>query len=177
MIIKKHRSLTSTPKMLDSFLGVSFGTTGTLSQSPDSDRDRLPASTSPSSPSSGTVRSALKKFVAQLFSADNPESQAQANSPQQQLVQVERSDTTESLLKAEQEQTKQLRQELLTARSALKQMNDLQTELAVERETGQQLVQFLEEAEKEAQKVPLLERLLKQQVDADNTAGKHADRK
>ncbi len=79
---------------------------------------------------------------------------------------------TESLLKAEQERTKQLRQELLTARSALKQMNDLQTELAVERETGQQLVQFLEEAEKEARKVPLLERLLRQQVNADNTVDK-----
>lgn len=158
--------------MLDSFLGVSFGTTGTLSQPPDSHRTGLPASTPPPSPSSGTVRSALKKFVAQLFSADNPESQAQTNSPQQPSVQAEQSDTTESLLKAEQERTKQLRQELLTARSALKRLGDLQTELAVERETGQQLVQFLEEAEKEARKVPLLERLLKQQFDADNTSGK-----
>lgn len=158
--------------MLDSFLGVSFGTTGTLSQPPDSHKTELPASTPSSSPSSGTVCSALKKFVARLFSADHPESQAQTNSPLQPLVQAEQSDTPESLLKTEQERTKQLRQELLTARTALKQMDDLQMELAVERETGQQLVQFLEEAEKEARKVPLLERLLKQQVDAANTVDK-----
>ena len=68
-----------------------------------------------------------------------------------------------------------MKQELLTVRSALKQMNDLQAELAVERETGKQLVKFLEEAEQEARKVPLLERLLRQQVDTDNITGKHDD--
>ena len=160
--------------MLDSFLGVSFGATGTPPQSPDSHRARLPASASPSSPSSGIVRSALKKFVAQFFSADSQEVQAQPNSLHNQLTtQPEQSDTPESLLKAEQERTRQLRQELLTVRSALKQMDDLQAELTVERETGKQLVKFLEEAEQEARKVPILEQLLRQRDDVEDTVGKY----
>lgn len=174
MITKRHRSLTSTPKMLDSFLGVSFGTTGTPPQPPDSHRARLPVSASPSSTSGGIVRSALKKFVAQFISANSQGVQAQPNNLHNPLsIQAEGSDTPESLLKAEQERTRQLRQELLTARSALKQMDQLQSELAVERETGQQLVQFLESADREARKVPFLEQLLKQRGDAENTAGKH----
>jgi len=174
MIIKRHRSLTSTPKMLDSFLGVSFGATGTLPQSSDSHSARLPVSASPSSPSSGSVRSALKKLVAQFFSTESQEVQVQPNSLHNHLAtQPEQSDTPESLLKVEQERTRQLRQELLTARSALKQMDDLQAELAVERETGKQLVKFLEEAEQEARKVPVLEQLLRQQDDVENTAGKY----
>jgi len=52
-----------------------------------------------------------------------------------------------------------LTQELLTARSALKQMEELQAELEVERETGKLLVQFLEEAERAAPKVPVHEQL------------------
>jgi len=56
----------------------------------------------------------------------------------------------------------------LTVLSALKQMNALQAELAVERETGKQLVKFLEEAEQEARKVPILEQLLRQRIDADS---------
>ena len=162
--------------MLDSFLGVSFGATGTLPQSTDSHRARLPASASPSSPLGGNVRFSLKKFVAQFFSPDNQEAQAQPNSQHHHpLVQPEESDTPESLLKIEQERTRQLRQELQTVRSALKQMDQLQSELAVERETGKQLVQFLETAEKEARKVPVLEQLLKQRDAATHTAGKHID--
>ncbi|HKP00718.1 MAG TPA: hypothetical protein VJU02_03705 [Nitrospiraceae bacterium] len=61
-----------------------------------------------------------------------------------------------------------MKQELLTIRSALKQMNDLQAELAVERESGKQLVKFLEEAEQEARKVPILEQLLRQRIDAES---------
>lgn len=56
----------------------------------------------------------------------------------------------------------------MTIRSALKQMNDLQAELAVERESGKQLVKFLEEAEQEARKVPILEQLLRQRIDAES---------
>lgn len=66
-----------------------------------------------------------------------------------------------------------MRQELLTVRSALKQMDDIQAELAVERETGKQLVKFLEDAEQEARKVPILEQLLKQGDDVENTAGNY----
>lgn len=64
-------------------------------------------------------------------------------------------------------------QELLTVRSALKQMNDLQVDLAVERETGKQLVKFLEEAEQEARKVPVLEQLLRQRIDTESTISKY----
>ena len=167
MITKRHRSLTSAPKVLDSFLGISFGAMGTPPQSPDSHRARLPVSASPSSPSRGIVCSTLKKFVAQFFSADVREAQAQPNSLHNHLsIQVERSDTPESLLKTEQERTRQLRQELLTVRSALKQIDELQSDLAVERETGRLLVQFLEDAEREARKVPVLEQLLRQRDDA-----------
>jgi len=160
--------------MLDSFLGVSFGTTGTSPQSPNSHRAKLPVSTSPSLPSSGIIRSALKKFVAQFFSADSQKVQAQPNSLQNHLaIPTERSDTPESLLEAEQEQTRQLRQELLTIRSTLKQMDGLQAELAVERETGKQLVKFLEEAEHEARKVPVLEQLLRQREGGEHTASNY----
>jgi hypothetical protein len=143
--------------MLDSFLGVSFGTTGTPPHFPDSHGAR------PSAPSPGFLRSALKKFVAQFSSEDRPKVQAPPNSLHNHLpTPLEQGDTPESLLKTEQERTRLLRQELLTVRSALKQMDDLQTELAVEREAGKQLVKFLEEAEREARKVPILEQLLRQ---------------
>lgn len=160
--------------MLDSFLGVSFGATGAPPQSADSHRSGLPVSTSPSSHSPGIVRSALKRFVAQFFSADRQEIQAQPDSlPSHFATQPEKSDAPESLLKAEQERTRQLKQELLTVRSALKQMDDIQAELAVERETGKQLVKFLEDAEQEARKVPILQQLLKQGDDVENTAGNY----
>jgi len=58
-------------------------------------------------------------------------------------------------------------------RSALKQMDDLQAELAVERETGKQLVKFLEEAEQEARKVPILEQLLRQREGLENSVDKY----
>lgn len=160
--------------MLDSFLGVSFGATGPPPQSADLHRSGLPASASPSSHSSGIVRSALKKFVAQFFSAGSQEVQAQPSSLHNHLaIQPERSDAAESLLKAEKERTRQLRQELLSVRSALKQINDLQAELAVERETGKQLVKFLEEAEEEARKVPILEQLLRQREGLENSVDKY----
>jgi len=160
--------------MLDSFLGVSFGTTGISPQSPDSHRAKLSPSTSPLSHSSAIICSALKKFVAQFFSADSPKGQAQPNSLKNHLaIPPERSETPESLLEAEQEQTRQLRQELLTIRSALKQLDSVQAELAVERETGKQLVKFLEEAEQEARKVPILEQLLRQREDGEHTAGNY----
>lgn len=66
-----------------------------------------------------------------------------------------------------------MKQELLTVRSALKQMNDLQAELAVERETGKQLVKFLEEAEQEARKVPILEQLLQQRAGLEDSVDKY----
>ena len=114
----------------------------------------------------------MKKFVSSFLSADSHEIQAQSNRlHNHSAIQAERSDSPESLLKAEQERTRQLKQELLTARSALKQMDELQSELAVERETGKQLVKFLEEAEREARKVPVLEQLLRQRDDAENTVG------
>jgi aminoglycoside phosphotransferase len=112
--------------------------------------------------------------VAQFFSADSQEVQAQPNSLHNHLaIPPERSDAPESLLKAEQERTRQLRQELLSVRSALKQMDDLQAELAVERETGKQLVKFLEEAEQEARKVPILEQLLRQRAGLENSVDKY----
>ena len=172
MITKRHRSLISTPTMLNSFLGVSFGATGTPPHSSEIHRARLSASTAPSSSQSGIVRSALKKFFAQFFSGDSQDIQPQPNSLHNYLsIQPESSDTAESLLKAEQERTRQLRQELLTVRTALKQIDDLQSELAVERETGKQLVKFLEETERVARKVPVLEELLRQRDSAGRTAG------
>ena len=112
--------------------------------------------------------------MAHFFSADSQEVQAQPIGLQNHLaIQPEQSDAPESLLKAEQERTRQLRQELLTVHLALKQMNDLQAELAVERETGKQLVKFLEEAEQEARKVPILERLLRQREGLENSVDEY----
>ena len=174
MITKRHRSLTATPKVLDSFLGLSLGATKTPCPSPDSQRARLPVSVPPSSPSAGIVHFILKKFVALFLSADSREIQAQSNSLHNHLsVSAERGDALESQFKAEQERSRQLRQELLAVRSALKQMDELQSDLAVERETGRLLVQFLEDAEREARKVPVLEQLLQQRDDAGSTVGKN----
>jgi DNA repair exonuclease SbcCD ATPase subunit len=120
----------------------------------------------------------MKKLAAPFLSADSQEIQAQPNSLHNHpAIQVERSDSPDSLLKAEQERTRQLKQELLTVRSALKQMDELQSELAVERETGKQLVKFLEEAEREARKVPVLEQLLSQQDNAEHTVLAYLARK
>lgn len=174
MITRRHRSLTSSPKVLDSFLGISFSATETTPRSPDSHRARLPVSVPPSAPSAGIVHFILKKIVAQFFSADSREIQAQPNSLHNHLsVSADRGDALESQFKAEQEQTRQLRQELLTVRSALKQMDELQSDLDVERETGRLLVQFLEDAEREARKVPVLEQLMRQRDDAWNTVDKY----
>ena len=174
MMTKKHRSLTSAPKVLDSFLGLSLGSTETPSQSPDSHSTRLPASVPPSSPSAGIVRFALKKLAAQFRSADSREIRAQPNNLHNHLsVSAERSDTLEFQLKTERERTRQLRQELLTVRSALKQIDELQSDLTVERETGRLLVQFLEDTEREARKVPVLEQLLRQRDDAGSTVDKN----
>jgi len=62
-------------------------------------------------------------------------------------------------------------QELLTARSALKQMEELRADLEVERETGKLLVQFLEDAERAARKVPVHAQLLRKQNDTGRTVG------
>lgn len=172
MITRKHRSLTAAPKVLNSLLGLSFGATETPRQSPDSHRTRLPVSVPPSPPSAGVVHFSLKKFVAQLLSADSREVLARPNGLHNHLsIPAERDGALESLLKTEQERTRQLTQELLTARSALKQVEELQSDLEVERETGKLLVQFLEDAEREARKVPVLEQLLRQRDDAGSTVG------
>lgn len=172
MRTRRHRSLTAAPKVLNSFLGLSFGATETSRQSPDSQRTRLPLSVPPSPPLAGIVHFSLKKFVAQLLSADSREVRAQPNGLHDHLsIHAERGGALESLLKTERERTRQLTQELLTARSALKQVEELQSDLEVERETGKLLVQFLEDAEREARKVPVLEQLLRQRDDAGSTVG------
>jgi hypothetical protein len=172
MITRKQRWPTPAPKVLNNFLGLSFGATETPRQSLDSHRTRLPVSVPPSPPSAGIVHFSLKKFVAQLLSADSREVRTQPNDLHNHLsIHAERCGALESLLKTERERTRQLTQELLTARSALKQMDELQSDLEVERETGRLLVQFLEDAEREAQKVPVLEQLLRQRDDVGNTVG------
>ena len=172
MRTRRHRSLTAAPKVLNSFLGLSFGATETSRQSPDSQRTRLPLSVPPSLPLAGIVHFSLKKFVAQLLSADSREVLAQPNGLHDHLsIHAERGGALESLLKTERERTRQLTQELLTARSALKQMDELQSDLEVERETGRLLVQFLEDAEREARKVPVLEQSLRERDDAGSTVG------
>ena len=186
MRTRKHRSLTAAPKVLDSFLGLSFGPTETPRQSPDSLRTILTVSAPPSPPSAGIARFSLKKFVAQLLSADSRDVREQLNGLRNNLsIHAEGGGALESLLKTERERTQQLTQELLTARSALKQMDELQSDLEVERETGRLLVQFLEDAERKARKVPVLEQLLWQRDGAGNTVSStwpsnnrsHKDRK
>jgi len=152
---RRHPSLKATPRVLNNFLGVSFGETDTPRQPPDSHRTGLPVQVPPPPPSAGAVHGSLKKFLMHLFSS-NREVQGQPHGLHHHLsIHAEGSGALESQLKTERERARQLTQELLTARSALKQMEELQADLEVERETGRQLVQFLEDAERDARKVPV----------------------
>jgi hypothetical protein len=160
MKTRRHQSLAATPTVLNNFLGLSFGTTETRRQPPDSQRTRLPARVPPPPPSGGIVQFSLKNFLVQLLATDSREVRAQPNSLHNHLsIHAEGGGALEFELKTERERTRQLTQELLAARSALKQMEELQAELEVERETGKLLVQFLEEAERAAPKVPVHEQL------------------
>jgi hypothetical protein len=73
--------------------------------------------------------------------------------------QAERILTLESLLREERHRTHELTEELISARSTLEQLGEVQAELCVERETGRQLVQFLEEAERESAELHALKTL------------------
>lgn len=81
-------------------------------------------------------------------------------------IDAQRISALESELKLERARARALEQEIQVTRMALKQTNELRAELDVERETGRTLVQYLERAESEARKVPVLERLLRQREDA-----------
>ena len=158
MKTRRHRSLTATPTVLNNFLGLSFGATETPRQPPDSHRTRLPVLVPPQPSSAGIVHFSLKKFLVHLLAAESREVRAQPNGLHNHLsIHAEGGGALESQLKTERERTRQLKQELLTARSALKQMEELQADLEVERETGRQLVQFLEAAERDVRKVPVHE--------------------
>jgi len=158
MKTRRHRSLTATPTVLNNFLGLSFGATETPRQPPDSHRTRLPVLVPPQPSSAGIVHFSLKKFLVHLLAADSREVRAQPNGLHNHLsIHAEGGGALEFQLKTERERTRQLTQELLTARSALKQMEELQADLEVERETGRQLVQFLEAAERDVRKVPVHE--------------------
>lgn len=165
MKTRRHRSLTATPTVLNNFLGVSFGATETPRQPSDSHRTRLPVPVPPPPPSAGIVHFSLKQFLVQLLAADRREVRAQPNGLHNHLsIHPEGGGALESQLKTERERTRQLTQELLTARSALKQMEELQADLEVERETGRLLVQFLEDAERDARKVSVHEQLLRNET-------------
>ena len=154
---RKHRSLAATPTVLNNFLGVSFGATETPRQPPDPHRTRLPVQVPSPPPSAGIVQFSLKKFLVQLLAADCREVQTQPNGLQAHLsIHAEGGHALESQLKREREITRQLTQELLTVRSALKQVEELRADLEVERETGRLLVQFLEDAERDARKAPFM---------------------
>jgi hypothetical protein len=155
MKTRRHRSLTATPTVLNNFLGTSLGTPETPRQPPDWHRTGMPVVVPPPPPSAGIVHFSLKKFLVRLFAAGSREVRAQPNGLHDHFsTHAEGSGALESQLKTERERTRQLTQELLTARSALKQMEELQADLEVERETGRQLVQFLEDAERDARKAP-----------------------
>jgi len=154
---RKHRSLAATPTLLNNFLGLSFGATQTPHQPPDSHRTRLPVQVPSPPPSGGIVQFSLKKFLVQLLAAHSRAVQTQPNGLQAHLsIHAEGDHALESLLKTERERNRQLAQELLTVRSALKQVEELRADLEVERETGRLLVQFLEDAERDARKAPFM---------------------
>lgn len=175
MKTRRHRSLAATPTVLNNFLGLSFDAAETPCQPPDSHRIRPPVLVPSPPPSSGIVHFSLKKLMVQLvqlLAADNREVRAKPNGLHNQLsIHPEEGGTLEFQLKTERERTRQLTQELLTARSALKQMEELRADLEVERETGKLLVQFLEDAERAARKVPVHAQLLRTQNDTGRTIG------
>jgi hypothetical protein len=105
--------------------------------------------------SAGVWQFSLKKSLASLFAPFNGVGDMRNRGLEQPHAsqQTERIRTLESLLKAERERIRQLSRELLSARATLKQLSEVQAELDVERETGRQLVQFLEAAERESAKL------------------------
>lgn len=108
--------------------------------------------------SAGVGQFSLKKSFGRLFARFNRLEGMPNQGPEQHHAtkQSERIRTLESLLKAEREQIHTLSKELLSARSTLKQLSVVQAELHVERETGKQLVQFLEAAEQESAHLRIL---------------------
>jgi hypothetical protein len=102
--------------------------------------------------SAGVWQFSLKKSLARLFAPFNGVGDTRNRGPEQHHAskQTERIRTLESLLNAERERILQLSRELMSARTTLKRLSEVQAELDVERETGRQLVQFLEAAERES---------------------------
>jgi hypothetical protein len=111
--------------------------------------------------SAGVCRHSLKKTLARLFAPLNGGGVTRNQAPEQNHMtrQAERVRTLESLLREERDRTHELTKELMSAQSTLKQLGEVQVELCVERETGRQLVQFLEAAERESAELHALKTL------------------
>jgi hypothetical protein len=103
----------------------------------------------------------LKKAWARLFAPLNGCEVMPNQRPEQDHTprQAEQIRILESLLREERDRTHELTEELMSARSTLEQLGEVQAELCVERETGRQLVQFLEEAERESAELHALKTL------------------
>lgn len=170
MIVKKHRSVSATPKVLDNFWGISLGSNWNTAQSSDAQGTTPPISVT-KSPDSGVIdRFTIKHFVTQFLLLFNSRATRPPHSHQENdlAIHAQKINALASSLKIERERIRQLTQELTIARSALMQMNELQAELNVERETGRLLVQFLEDAERKAKRVPVLEELLRKRNNFDD---------
>jgi len=155
----RHDSASEMPGFLTSRLGLPPDDV----REPSSDLHRLQSRTpGPETTASADVcRYSLKKALARLFAPLNGCGVTPNQRPGQDHMtrQAERILTLESLLREERHRTHELTEELISARSTLEQLGEVQAELCVERETGRQLVQFLEEAERESAELHALKTL------------------
>ena len=155
----RHHSASELPGHLTSRLGLPHD--DVREPSPDLHRLQSRAPVPETTVSSGVCRYFLKKALARLFAPLNGCEVTPNQRPEQDHTtrQAEQIRTLESLLREERDRIHELTEELMSARSTLEQLGEVQAELCVERETGRQLVQFLEEAERESAELHALKTL------------------
>jgi hypothetical protein len=140
------------PELLESLFDMSFGPELRPNQQkiPDRSTSKIHAQTSSQF---ATPRGSLKAFFSRLGKY-RPSGHAPKHESVQEQKQLEaRVQALESLLKAERALCRAQREELARLRTEVNQIDALEADLAIERESGKQLVQWLEEAEQELAEV------------------------
>jgi len=155
----RHYSASELPGHLTSRLGLPHD--DVREPSPDLHQLQSRAPVPETTVSADVCRYFLKKALARLFAPLNGCEVTPNQRPEQDHTtrQAEQIRTLESLLREERDRTHELTEELMSARSTLMQLGEVQAELCVERETGRQLVQFLEAAERESAELHALKTL------------------
>ncbi len=139
------------PDFLNHSLDVLFGpqADGSLATRPQETKRPTTGGRPSARPDDST--SSLKSMMVRLGLCDEvnkPSMPKQPRQPNPTATLEKRVQTLESLLKEEHARCEKQVEELTILRSQLKSIDELQADLAIEREAGKQLVQWLQEAER-----------------------------